>query len=400
MKPKTILALEQALTLPYATQRMVHLGWRVIRVESTPFPGQQTPGDPNRYVGHPVAGPDRCSYFFPPNAGKEAITVNLKEPEGQALLGRLIRELPVDVFLVNTLPGRYKKLGIDYDTLRGFREDLIWVGISALGPDYPGFPGYDPALQAMMGYMHVTGNAGGMPMLCGVPIADLKAGDEALNQVLLALTDRAETGEGRRIDISMAQAAASWLVTYLPLLELGGSAGQFTRNGNEHREFVPVNAYPTRDGSIYLAVGNDRQWESLTRVDGFGTLARPELATNAGRQTERESIHLAIGALTKQRTTAEMSELFAAGGIVHAPINTLEEVAALPFLRKTMPTTTLPGGEQVHLAPPAVDTRHLQETGNTLSLPPAYGEHNESVFAEIGVADAELAELRERGIVT
>lgn len=400
MKPKTILALEQALTLPYATQRFVHLGWRVIRVESTPFPGQQTPGDPNRYVGHPVAGADRCSYFFPPNAGKEAITVNLKEPGGQQLLGRLIRELPVDIFMVNTLPGRYKKLGIDYDTLRGFREDLIWVGISALGPDYPRFPGYDPALQAMMGYMHVSGDPEGMPMLCGVPIADLKAGDEAYTQVLLALADRAETGQGARIDISMAQAAASWLVTYLPLLELGGSAAQFSRNGNEHREFVPVNAYPTRDGSIYLAVGNDRQWESLTRVAGFETLARPELATNAGRKAERESIHLAIGAITKQRTTAALSELFAAGGIVHAPINSLEDVASQPYIRESMPTTTLPNGEQVHLAPPAVDTPYLSGSGSDLSLPPAYGEHNDSVFTEIGLADTEIADLREQGIVT
>jgi crotonobetainyl-CoA:carnitine CoA-transferase CaiB-like acyl-CoA transferase len=400
MKPKTILALEQALTLPYATQRFVHLGWRVIRVEPTPFPGQKTPGDPNRYVGHQVAGPDRCSYFFGPNAGKEAITVNLKEPDGRQLLGRLIRELPVDIFMVNTLPGRYEKLGIDYDTLRGFREDLIWMGISALGPDYPQFPGYDPALQAMMGYMHVTGDPEGMPMLCGVPIADLKAGDEAFSQVLLALADRAETGQGRRIDISMAQAAASWLVTYLPLLELGGSAGQLTRNGNEHREFVPVNAYPTRDGHIYLAVGNDRQWESLTRVDGFGRLARPELATNAGRQTERESIHLAISAITKQHTTADLSERFAAGSLVHAPINSLEDVVAQPFTRKTMPVTTLPDGKQVHLAPPAVDTPYLADAGNHLSMPPAYGEHNDAVFTEIGITEAEISGLRERGIVT
>lgn len=398
MQPKTILALEQALTLPYATQRFVHLGWRVIRVESTPFPGQQTPGDPNRYVGDPVAGADRCSYFLPPNAGKEGITVNLKEPEGQALLGRLIRELPVDVFMVNTLPGRYEKLGIDYDTLRGQRDDLIWVGISALGPDYPKFPGYDPALQAMMGYMHISGEPDGMPMLSGVPIADLKAGDEAYSQVLLALADRAETGQGRRIDISMAQSAAAWLVNYLPLLELG--ATEQSRHGNEHREFVPVNAYVTRDGYLYLAIGNDRQWASLTGVSGFETLAREELATNAGRQAERESIHLAIGAITKQSTTAALSERFAAAGIVHAPINSLEDVAAQPYIRKAMPVTWLPDGTALHLAPPAVDTPHLTATGRELSIPPSYGEHNESVFSEVGLSSEELATLRERGIVT
>ncbi|MFH2007739.1 MAG: CoA transferase [bacterium] len=400
MKPKTVLAVEQALTLPYATQRFVHLGWRVIRVESTPSPGQKTPGDPNRYVGHPVAGADRCSYFFPPNAGKEAITINLKEPAGHALLGRLVRDLPVDVFLVNTLPGRYEKLGLDYDTLRGFREDLIWVGISALGPDYPRFPGYDPALQALLGYMHVTGEPDGPPMLCGVPIADLKAGDEAFNQVLLALLHHAETGQGRRIDISMAQAAVSWLVTYLPLLELGGSLGQLTRNGNEHREFVPVNAYPSKDGFIYIAIGNDRQWLGLTRVPGFEGLASEDRLTNAGRQVAREAIHEELGALTALRTTAELSELFVQAGLVHAPIHSLEEVAAQPYIQKTRPHTELPDGRRIHLAPPAVDTPHLAEVGGKLTLPPGYGEHNEAVLAEIGLNASELDQLREQGIIT
>ncbi len=390
--------MEQALTLPYATQRFAHLGWRVIRVEPTPFPGQRTPGDPNRYVGDPLAGADRCSYFLPPNAGKEAITINLKEAEGRALLGRLVRDLPVDVFMVNTLPGRYQKLGVDYETLRSFREDLIWVGISALGPEHPHFPGYDPAIQAMMGFMHITGDPAGPPMLCGVPIVDLRAGDEAYCQVLLALARRAETGEGSRVDISMAQAAAGWLVSQLPVAKQG--SGEVFRSGNEHREFVPVNAYPTSDGHIYLAVGNDRQWEALTGLAPFGSLARPELATNAGRRAEREAIHMAVAAITRQRTTAELSEMFSAAGLVHAPINSMEEVAALPTVDQAMLSTTLPDGERLSLAPAAVTTDHLCERGMELSTPPAYGEHNDSVLGELGLGAEDLARLRQRGIIT
>ncbi|MEE9168406.1 MAG: CoA transferase [bacterium] len=199
MTSKTILSLEQALTLPYATQRFVHLGWRVIRIESAEGKEDGRGGDPNRYIGEETGFDDLHAYYIAPNIGKEAITLNLKKKEGQELLKRIIKELGVDVFLCNTLPKRYKQLGIDYDTLSKVKPDLIWCGISAFGPDYPERAGYDPALQAFLGYMFLTGEPDRDPMLCGLPIIDLKAGDEAFSQVLLALldqqTDPDETGE-------------------------------------------------------------------------------------------------------------------------------------------------------------------------------------------------------------
>ena len=118
MKSQVVLSLEQALTLTYATLRMVHLGWRVIKIEPTPVPGRKSKGDPNRYIGRPVAGDDRHSYFVSPNAGKEAISIDLKHKEGQELLRHLIQKLEIDIFCTNTLPARFSKLGIDYETLR------------------------------------------------------------------------------------------------------------------------------------------------------------------------------------------------------------------------------------------------------------------------------------------
>ncbi|MFQ6109725.1 MAG: CoA transferase, partial [Candidatus Aminicenantales bacterium] len=111
MKPQVVLSLEQALTMTYTTLRFVHLGWRVIKLEPTPVPGRKSKGDPNRYIGRPVSGEDRHSYFVAPNVGKEAIAINLKKEEGRALLKRLIKYLEVDVFCTNTLPARHKKLG-------------------------------------------------------------------------------------------------------------------------------------------------------------------------------------------------------------------------------------------------------------------------------------------------
>ena len=127
----------------------------VIRLEATPS-GDGLPGDPNRYIGRNTGDDDRRTYFIAPNVGKEAIALNLKDPRGRDALLRVLRGLDVDVFCCNVLPGRYRALGIDYDTLAAVKPDLIWAGISALGPDYPDVPGYDPVLQAMAGFMEVT----------------------------------------------------------------------------------------------------------------------------------------------------------------------------------------------------------------------------------------------------
>jgi crotonobetainyl-CoA:carnitine CoA-transferase CaiB-like acyl-CoA transferase len=208
MKRRTVVSMEQALSLSYATLRFVQLGWRVIRLEATPS-GKALPGDPNRYIGEIVAGEGRRSYFIAPNVGKEAIALNLKEERGREILRRILSELDVEIFCCNTLPSRYRSLGIDYGTLRTVRSDLIWAGISAMGPEYPKTPGYDPALQAIAGYMELTGEREGPPMLSGVPLIDLKAGDEVYANVLLALVEKAETGKGKEIHVSMLQAAAS-----------------------------------------------------------------------------------------------------------------------------------------------------------------------------------------------
>ena len=263
MKPRTVLSMEQALSLPSATLRFAQLGWRVIRIEATRT-GNGLPGDPNRYIGSRVLDDDRRSYFIAPNVGKEAIALNLKDERGQEALKRIITSLDVDVFCCNTVPSRYKQLGIDYATLSAVKPDLIWAGISAMGPDYPEVPGYDPVIQAMCGYMEVTGDPNGPPTVMGLPVIDLKAGDEVYANVLLALLERNETGRGKAIHVSMLQAAASWLITVLPLIDFGCAANEITRAGNEHRKFIPTNVYPAKDGFVYMAIGSDVQWQRLT----------------------------------------------------------------------------------------------------------------------------------------
>jgi len=395
LKQKVVLSLEQALSLPYATLRFAQLGWRVIRIESTPG-GDKLPGDPNRYIGKRIADEDRRSYFMAPNVGKEAIALNLKLEQGQKILHDMIRELQVDVFCCNTLPGRYRQFGIDYETLTTVKPDLIWVGISALGPDYPGIPGYDPAIQAMSGFMELTGQEDGPPTLSGVPVIDLKAGDEAYAGVMLALAEKAETGTGKRIDVSMLQAAASWLITTLPLLDLDCDYSEVTRCGNEHRKFIPTNAYPTKDGFIYIAIGNDIQWQRLTEIPKLSSLASDGCRTNEGRHAERQRLYREIGELTLQYTTAELAADFTAATIPHAVINTIAQVAQLEALKDKLTMTTLPNGRKIHMQPVAVNDKHALKS---FEFPPRYGEHTRQVLREIGYSDQSCSELNRDEII-
>ncbi|MBU0719037.1 MAG: CoA transferase [Planctomycetes bacterium] len=398
MDKLTVLSLEQALSLPYATQRFVHLGWRVIRIEATPA-GGRLPGDPNRYVGKEGEQSDLHAYFIGPNVGKETITLNLKDKRGQEILRRLIAELPVDIFTCNTIPKRYAELGIDYDTLRAVNPRLIWAGLSAMGPDYPDAPGYDPAIQAMTGFMDITGDPNGPPTLCGVPFIDLKAGDEVFANVCLALAEKAQIGKGKRIDVSMAQAAASWLVTTIPLLDLGYEPHEVTRSGNEHREFIPVNVYPTADGYIYIAIGNDGQWSRLVSLEPFAGLSSPLRETNEGRRTERDAIHGEIAAVTRTFETTELAEFLSAAGLVAAPIHTIPQVVEYPPIRDKMLSTQTPAGNPVRLPPPAVEREYLASVQRSLPYAPAYGHDTVRVLSEAGINEAEIGCLREAGVI-
>ena len=394
-----VLSVEQALSMSYATLRFVHLGWRVIRIEPTPAEGRRSHGDPNRHVGRRVADGDRHSYFVGPNVGKEAIALNLKEAEGRALLRRLVCDLGSDVFCTNTMPARHVALGLDYETLSDRRPDLVWCCISAMGLAHPDVPGYDPVIQALCGYMDITGAADGPPMQNGPPLVDLKAGDEAFAQVLYALLERTRTGRGRAVDISMAQVAASWLLTFLPMLDMGSSGAELRRSGNEHRQFIPTNAYPTADGFVYMAVGSDAQWQRLTAHEPFATLARPDLATNEGRRATKNELHASIAAITSRHSTAEIAEALAAAQVPHAPITPIERVMDLDFLRGVLLSTTAPDGRRIRLPPPAVQTDWLDEGGKEVPFAPAYGAQTDSVLAEVGVSPDETRALRARGVV-
>ncbi len=266
-----------------------------------------------------------------------------------------------------------------------------------MGPEYPNVPGYDPAIQAMAGYMELTGFEDGPPTLSGIPVVDLKAGDEIFAAVCLALAEKAETGTGKEINVSMLQAAASWLITTLPLLDFDCDYSEVSRCGNEHRKFIPTNVYETSDGFIYVAIGSDQQWKRLTDIPKFSSVANDIRTTNNGRLAERQECYRDIGRITAQHTTAEIVKDFTEAVIPHAVINTIEQVRELKALQDKLTTTTAPDGKTIHMQPLATD---MNGGVTELPFPPKYGEHTRAVLSEAGYSSAQLEKLLAAGIIS
>ena len=396
-----VLSLEQATTLPYLTQRLAREGMRVIRVEP---PGR---GDPNRYVGRDTLGePGMASYFFANNCGKQAITLNLADPQGRAILHELIAKLPVDIFATNQRPSHYRKLGIDYETIQTIRPQIIWLGITGFGPECDE-AAYDPILQARAGWMELTGEPQGPPLVFGLPMVDLGAAEHAYGALMKALYRRAMTplprfagegpgvGAGSRIDISMFHSALAWMVSPLMLTALGE---RVTRRGNTHQFFAPVSVYPTRDGYVYIAVGNDRQWDAITQQPGFESLAAPEYQRNAGRIADVERLNEHMAECTRQLTTDSLITLLIGIGVPAAKVNSLDDVLAEPILRDAFARARDErSGTEVILSPLA----EVSDAGSkALSFPPRLGEHNEAIYGEVlGYDERKLSALGARGVI-
>lgn len=390
----TILAIEQATTLPFMTLRLAEEGMRVIRVENPPY------GDPNRWVGPEVLATasgfeqGMNAYFLPNNLGKESITLNLGSEAGRDLLHHLIRALPVDIFATNQRPRSYEKLGIDYQTLKGIKPDLIWVGITGFGPQN-NEAAYDPILQARAGFMELTGERDGEPMVFGLPMVDLGAGEHAFSQVMKALYRRAVSGEGSRIDISMLQSAVSWMVS--PLMLSHSFNVPTTRHGNDHQFFAPVSVYPAADGFVYLAVGNDRQWQAITRLPGFESLARPEYERNAGRIAAVEQLKQEMMAITRTQTVNALIAHFNQIGVPISRVNRLPEVYADPLIGEKMVWARDPAsGTEIAVSPPPVVSDYLRQQGMTLAFPPRLGEHNGVIYEGLGY---DVADLQAKGAI-
>ena len=392
-KDLTILSLEQATVLPYLTFRMAQDGMNVIRLEHPVY------GDPNRFIGDNVLSEERMNaYFLCINAGKKALTLNLAEDEGRQLFYDLIKKLNVDIFATNQLPKNYQKLGIDYETLKSVRPDIIWLGVTGFGPD-SNEGAYDPILQARSGLMELTGDTGADPQVLGIPLPDMGTSEHAYGLLMKALYKRERTGEGSCLNLAMFESSVSWLTVAITLTDSFGK--KITRRGNTHEFFCPVSVYQTSNGYVYLAVGNDRQWKAMVSQEMFSSLDKSEYEKNAGRIGDVANLNAAINGITRNYTSEELIDLFTSITVPVSKIQTVTEVIADPLVQKRLLHAQDPvSGTRITLAPPPNMTPFLEASDQQLSFPPRFGENNQQIYGQqLGYSEEELAGLKEKGIV-
>ncbi len=391
-KEITMLSLEQATVLPYLSYRLAMDGVRVIRLEHPVY------GDPNRMIGDNRLGEERMnSYFMAINAGKKDLTLNLGTPEGQQILKELIVKLNVDIFATNQLPRNYDKLGIDYETLKTVKPDIIWMGLTGFGPD-SNEAAYDPILQARSGLMELTGNAGEDPQVLGIPLPDMGTSEHAYGLIMKALFKRAKTGKGERIDVSMFMSTTSWLA--VPITLTKSFNNKISRRGNTHEFFAPVSVYETKDGYVYIAVGNDRQWSSFTQLPGFEKLAKSEYEKNKGRIEDVKDLNIRINECTQTKTTDELIDICNKATIAISRVNTIEDVLEDAYVKDALLSAKDPiTGTQIWMAPPPFMTPFLKESNKQMTFPPRFGEHNGEFYGQLGYAPEKLKELKEKEII-
>lgn len=392
-KNLTVLSLEQATVVPYLTYRLAQDGMNVIRLEHPVY------GDPNRLIGENVLGEERMNaYFLCINAGKKSVTLNLADPDGQEIFKSLIETFKVDIFITNQLPKNYQKLGIDYETLKSLKSDIIWLGVTGFGPN-SNEAAYDPILQARSGLMDLTGESGGDPQVTGIPLPDMGTSEHAYGMLMKALFTRELTGEGTGINMSMFESSVSWLTVPITLTASFGK--NITRRGNTHEFFCPVSVFRTSNGFLYLAVGNDRQWKSMVSQEQFKSLDKPQYEKNAGRIKDVHNLNRAINAITEKHTSDELIELFTSITVPVSKIKTTADVIADPLVQKRLLHALDPvSGSRITLAPPPHMTPFLEAVNRQLSFPPRFGEHNQQIYGQqLGYTDDELKRLKENGTI-
>jgi formyl-CoA transferase len=398
-----VLDLTRVLAGPWCAQTLADLGADVIKIER---PGA---GDDTRHWGPPyLKTPDgadtrEAAYYLCANRNKRSVTVDLATPEGQ----KIVRELAAtsDVVLENYKVGQLKKYGLDYDSLKAVKADLVYCSVTGFGQTGPlaERAGYDFIVQGMGGFMSITGERdslpGGGPQKAGVAIADLMTGMYATVAVLAALAHRDRTGEGQAIDMALLDVQVAMLANVASNYLNSGMAPQ--RWGNAHQNIVPYQAFQTSDSWIIVAVGNDGQFRKLVEVGGRPELADDErFATNPERVRHRDLLVPIIAEMIKARGKRDWIEALEAAGVPCGPINDLAEVFEEEQVRARGMRVEVPHPSGASAPLVRNPIRMSATPPQVRSAPPTLGQHTDAVLREVlGYDDAAIAALRGKSVI-
>jgi len=386
-----VVDLTRVMTGPYCTMMLADMGAEVIKVEQ---PGK---GDDTRAWGPPFSEGE-ANYYLSINRNKRSIALDLKHAEGKAVLWKMIET--ADVVIENFSPGTIGRLGFDYDAVAVRRPAIVYCSISGFGQTGPGrnWTAYDLILQGMSGIMSLTGQEDGPPTRVGIPIADMTAGMFAAYAIAAALYRKANGGGGEFIDASLLGAQTSMLVYYTVNYFMDNIVAR--RVGNRHQTICPYDTYPTADGFICLAIGNDALWGRLCGVLGWPERANDSrYARNQDRLARYEEVTAMITEKFRTMTTADLLELLGSVNVPCGPIHTIDEVFANPQVQHERLARTVTHPTIGELTVPGMPY-HLRRADLEVTLPPPLlGEHTDAILRELGYAGDAIAAFHADGAV-
>ena len=405
-----VLDLSRVLAGPWCTQMLADLGADVVKVER---PGA---GDDTRHWGPPflqdAQGQDtqQATYFTACNRNKRSVAIDMAQPEGQALIRQMA--LQSDVLVENFKVGGLAQYGLDYASLKALNPRLIYCSVTGFGQDGPYAPraGYDLMIQAMSGMMSITGRAddqpGGGPLRVGVALTDLFTGVYACSGILAAIEVRHRTGEGQHIDMALLDVGMAILANQAAGFLNTGAVPQ--RMGNSHPSLAPYQDFPTADGAMLLAIGNDGQFARFCQAAGHPEWAADaRYASNTLRVQHRSALIPAMEALTRTRSTADWIALLEDKAVPCGAINDIGQA----FADAQVQARGLKLNQA--LAPAIIDDTAIESIASVASPlrlsatppvlhrpPPMLGEHTDEVLAGLGLAADVVAGLRAQGVVS
>ncbi|HAT86042.1 MAG TPA: CoA transferase [Rhizobiales bacterium] len=398
-----VLDLTRVLAGPWSGQILGDLGADIIKVER---PGV---GDDTRGWGPPYLkdkdGNERsdAAYFGCTNRNKQSVTIDITKPEGQALIRELVAKS--DILVENYKVGGLKKYGLDYDSLKAIKPNLIYCSITGFGQTGPDATkaGYDFMIQGMGGLMSVTGqpegSPGGEPMKVGVALADVMTGLYSTIGILAALAYRDQTGEGQHIDMALLDVQVATLANQATNYLVSGKAP--THMGNAHPNLVPYQTFPTSDAHFILAIGNDSQFAKFCAIAGLDDLPGDiRFDTNRHRVENRDVLAAKITAVTADKPLDYWMEELGKAGVPCGPINSIDRVFEEPQIKHRGMAIEVPAKDG-SMQPGVANPIKLSKTPPSYkSAPPELGEHTLSVLANLlGKDESELDALSSGKII-
>jgi formyl-CoA transferase len=398
-----VLDLSRVLAGPWAAQNLADLGAEVIKIER---PGT---GDDTRGWGPPymkdAAGKDttEAAYFLSVNRNKKSVTLDISKPEGRKIARELASKS--QVLIENYKVGTLKRYGLGYEDLKQDNPGLIYCSLTGFGQDgpYAPRPGYDFVFQGMGGLMSITGERDGQPgagpQKVGIAITDVLTGMYASVAILAAITHRERTGQGQYIDAALLDTIVAFNANQISSYFASGKIPQ--RFGNAHAQVVPYEVFPTADGHIILAVGNDSQFASFCQAAGCAELAEEaRFRTNSARIVHRGELIPLIAEIMRTRSKREWIETLEAANVPCGPINNMKEVFEDPQVQHRQLRVDMPhpsGG----IASVVRSPLRLSETPVEYRLaPPTLGQHNDEVLRGLlGKSGEEIERLKAAGIL-